>query len=155
MYRRALLAALPAAVAGCSVAPSGPSTDAYPATAPNIFVSFEWAADRSELIVEFTRGNQLTPENTGSLTIETFTDDLNQTVWIASDQASVTGDPVADFPLSPGATVAHQMSEPAQTRVVWTASDRNRSRAVRMWSPENETTATATPTEQTSGARSE
>lgn len=64
MRRRALLASLFPAVAGCSLAPSGPSTDQYPSSGPNVFASFEWVPARSALIVTFDRGNRVTAENT-------------------------------------------------------------------------------------------
>lgn len=151
MRRRALLAALPTVLAGCSVAPAGPSTAAYSATEPNIFTSMKWDSDRSALLVEFTKGNVLTTENTGMLAVTTLIDGLNRTVWVASDEAQVSEDPVATFPLSPGATLIHEMPEPAQTRLVWVAPNRNQSRAVALWSPDSEPTATPTATPQSGG----
>jgi hypothetical protein len=143
MQRRALLASLPTVLAGCSVAPASPSTTAYPASQPNIFVSFNWDSDRSELAVRFERGNQLTAANTALLVVRTEADTLHRTVWVASDEVSDRGDPVDTFPISPGASVIHEMPEPAAARLVWVAPDGNRSRAVAQWTPP---TQSATPT---------
>jgi len=138
MRRRALLAALPTALAGCSAVPTGPSTDAYPATPPNVFTTFAWDPDRSALVVEFTRGNRLTPENTALLAVTTVDDPDDRTVWVASADADDPGDPAAEFPLSPGATLAHELPEPARCRLIWTAPDGDRSRAVDYWDPERD-----------------
>lgn len=143
MQRRALLASLPTVLAGCSVAPAGPSTTEYPASQPNIFVSFDWDSARSELTIRFERGNQLRATNTALLAVRTMTDTLHRTVWVASDDVSDRGDPVDTFPISPGSSVIHEMSEPALTHLVWIAPDSNRSRAVAQWRPP---TQSGTPT---------
>lgn len=144
MQRRALLAALPSALAGCSVAPTDPSTTAYPASQPNIFTSSEWDSTRSELTVRFEQGNQLTAANTAMLAIQTGSDGRNRTVWVASDEASDRGDPVDDLPLSPGASVTHSVSESAYTRLLWVAPDGDRTRAIASWEPPANA-GTATP----------
>lgn len=136
MNRRALLAALSPALAGCSLAPSGPSTDSYPTSGPNVFASFDWRPDRSELAVTFDRGNRVTAENTNRLLVRTSGADAAETVWVAREDAT---DPVATFPLEPGATLTHELAEPATTHLVWESPDRNASRAVAVWQPESET----------------
>jgi hypothetical protein len=137
MHRRALLASLAPAFAGCSLAPSGPSTDPYPTSGPNVFASFEWRPERSELRVTFDRGNRITAENTGRLVVTTSAPDVTDTVWVARDDDA---DPVAAFPLEPGAAVTHELPEPARTYLAWEAPEGNASRAVGAWQPETETT---------------
>ena len=158
MHRRALLAALPTALAGCSLAPRGPTTERYPATTPNIFAAFAWDPERSSFTVTFTQGNRLTPANTGMLVAVTDTDGGSErTVWVATDEAlAADGFPAdaaaADFPLEPAAELTHAVPEPARTRLVWVAPDENRSMAVANWTPETETqtgaNGTATESEQ-------
>ena len=157
VYRRALLAALPTALAGCSLAPRGPTTERYPATPPNIFAEFAWNAERSSFTVTFTQGNRLTPENTGILVVVSETEaGLAETVWVATDEALAADDlppdaAVADFPLEPGATLTHSVPEQARTRLVWVAPDENRSMAVANWIPDTETQTEATGSTEGSG----
>ena len=135
MYRRSLLVTLVPTLAGCSLAPSGPSSDLYPISGPNIFVSFDWDPNRSALIVSFDRGNRVTAENTGRLSIVTPEADDTKTVWVDRDNSTAT----SEFPLTPGATLTHEIPEPATTRLVWVAPERNTSRAVAIWRSETTT----------------
>lgn len=157
MHRRALLAALPTALAGCSLAPGGPTTEQYPATPPNIFAEFAWEPERSAVTVTFTQGNRLTPENTGILTVVTETDGGSaETVWVATDGASGVTDSTgtsaaADFPLEPGATLTHAVPEQARTRLVWVAPEENRSMAVANWKPATESQTDATGATEAGG----
>ena len=132
MHRRALLTTLVPALAGCSLAPSSPSTDPYPTSGPNIFVSFDWNPDQSALTVTFDRGNRVTAENTRRLSVVTPDVDHTETIWVDRDGT----DSAAAFPLTPGATLTHEIPKPAMTRIVWVAPERNRSRAVAVWRPE-------------------
>jgi hypothetical protein len=150
VHRRALLAALPTALAGCSLAPAGPTTERYPATPPNIFATFAWHPEPSSFTVTFTRGNRLTAENTGLLTVVTDgSDGYERTVWVATDEALAADDlaadaAVADFPLDPGAELTHSAPEATRARLVWVAPDENRSMAVANWVPETESGPEAT-----------
>lgn len=132
MYRRSLLTTLVPALAGCSLAPSDPSTESYPTSGPNIFASFDWNPDRSALTVTFERGNRVTAENTGRLSVVTPDATDVETVWVGHDGTNST----AAFPLTPGATLAHEIPEPAKTRLVWVAPERRRSKVVAVWRPE-------------------
>jgi len=132
VHRRALLTTLVPALAGCSLAPSSPSTEPYPTSGPNVFVSFDWNPDQSALTVTFDRGNRVTAKNTSRLSVVTPGADDTETVWFNHDST----DSDAAFPLTPGATLTHEIPEPAMTRVVWVAPERNRSRAVAVWRPE-------------------
>jgi hypothetical protein len=159
MQRRALLAALPSVLAGCSIAPAGPSTTAYPASQPNIFIASQWDGTGSELTVRFERGNRLTPANTGMLAVVTVGDTRNRTVWVATDEIADSGDPRDEFPLSPGARVTHEVSQTAHTRLLWVGPDGERTRSVASWAPPT-ATGTETPesgstTTATTTARSE
>ncbi len=136
MNRRSLLVALAPGLAGCSLAPSGPSTESYPTSAPNIFASFDWDSDQSALIVTFDRGNPVTPENTGRLVVVTPDADGVETVWV--DRGDT--DTAAAFPLTPGATLRHEIPSPATTRVVWEGPEQH-TRMVGGWQPA--TTASA------------
>ena len=129
MYRRSLFAALVPTLAGCSLAPSDPSTEAYPTSGPNIFVSFDWDPDRSTLIVTFDRGNRVTPENTGRLFAVTPDANDVETVWVDRDGTNS----VSEFPLTPGATLIHEIPEPRKTRLVWVAPEQQASRVVAVW----------------------
>jgi hypothetical protein len=135
VHRRALLTTLVPALAGCSLAPSGPSTDPYPTSGPNVFVSFDWHPDQSALTVTFDRGNRVTAENTSRLSVVTPDADDTETVWVDRDST----DSAAAFPLTPGVTLTHEIPEPAMTRVVWVAPERSTSRAVAVWRPETAT----------------
>ena len=128
--RRSLLVALAPGLAGCSFAPSGPSTESYPASAPNIFASFEWDSDQSALIVTFDRGNRVTAENTRRLVVVTPDADGIETVWV--DRGGT--DTASQFPLTPGATLRHEIPAPATTRVVWEGPEQN-TRLVGVWQP--------------------
>ncbi|WP_152420937.1 hypothetical protein [Halorubrum coriense] len=132
MYRRALLTSLAPVLAGCSLAPSEPSTASYPTTRPNVFISFDWHPDRSALDVTFERGNRLTTENTGRLAIVTPDLDDRETAWVGPTQTN----PRASFPLTPEATVTHEIPRPARTRVVWDGPGERKGVAVAVWRPE-------------------
>jgi len=132
VYRRSLLVALTPALAGCSLAPSGPSTDSYPTSAPNVFASFDWDPDRSVLIVTFDRGNRLTAENTGRLRVVTPDLERVETVWIDRDDTET----VSEFPLTPGATLRHEISSPTRTYVVWDGPEQQNEQVVSEWQPE-------------------
>lgn len=136
MYRRALLATVVSALAGCSLAPSGPSTDSYPTSGPNVFASFDWDPDQSALTVTFDRGNRVTAENTGRLYVVTPAAENRETVWVDSGDA----DAAAALPLTPGATLTHELPEPATTELVWEASERPESRLVDVWRPATDAT---------------
>lgn len=120
------------ALAGCSLAPSGPAPESYPTTDPNLLTSFDWNADRSTLTVTFDRGNRLTAENTDRLAVVTDGGDGGETVWVGPDEA----DPVASFPLTPGATVTHELSPPATTLLLWTPPGPPSAELVATWRPE-------------------
>ncbi|CDK41028.1 hypothetical protein [Halorubrum sp. AJ67] len=132
MYRRSLLVALTPALAGCSLTPTGPLTESYPTSAPNVFASFDWDPDRSVLIVTFDRGNRLTAENTGRLSVITPDPEGVETVWVDRDDT----DTASEFPLTPGATLHHEISAPATTHVVWEGPEQQNSQAVGNWRPE-------------------
>ena len=134
LCRRALLTMLAPALAGCSLTPSEPSTDSYPTSNPNIFTSFDWHPDRSTLTITFDRGNRLTTENTERLAVVTEDVDDCETVWVGPPEAN----PTAAFPLTPGATVTHELPAPAVTRLVWTPTGQSSSRPVAVWHPEVE-----------------
>jgi len=149
VYRRTVLAAATATLAGCGLAPSPPSTNGYPETPPNAFFEFGWDPDGSAYVVEFARGNRLTADNTGALRVRvadaTPDGDAVTTPWVGAvdgvgDDGS--GDPRADFPLSPGATLRVPFESPGPVRVVWVAPDADRSRAVGRWRRESQPTAT-------------
>lgn len=143
MHRRALLAALPTTLAGCSLAPDGPTTDRYPATPPNIFAEVAWQSEPSSFTVTFTRGNRLTAENTGLLAVVADgAAETERTVWVATDEALAADDrtPAADFPLEPGAELTRSVPEKTPVRVIWVSPDENRSMAVARWTPEREST---------------
>lgn len=157
MYRRALLAALPTALAGCSLAPDRPTTEGYPATAPNIFAEVAWHPQPASFTVTFTQGNRLTAENTGMLAVVTESSEgYERTVWVATDEALAADDlatdaAVADFPLDPGAELTHSVSEKSRLRLVWVGPDENRSMAVANWVPETEARAEATGSTEEGG----
>jgi len=134
--RRALLTTggtvLTAALAGCSLTPSKPSRDSYPATIPNMFFSFDWYPERSTLTVRFERGNRLTTSNTEQVAIVTENDDGEETVWIGPEEAN----PVAAFPLTPKSTVVHELSTPARTHVSWTPAGESSPGSIKEWYPE-------------------
>jgi hypothetical protein len=134
--RRALLttggAILTTVLAGCSLAPSGPSTESYPTSAPNVFASFDWNPDRSTLIVTFDRGNRLTAENTGRLRVVTPDPERVETVWV--DRGDT--DTASEFPLTPGATLRHKIPAPETTHVVWEGPEQQNTLSVAEWHPE-------------------
>jgi hypothetical protein len=101
-----------------------------------VFVSFDWDPDRSALTVTFDYGNRVTAGNTGRLSAVTPGANDAETVWVGRDAA----ESASDFPLTPGATLTHAVSDPARTRLIWVAPERRTSRAVAVWRPE-----TATP----------
>lgn len=122
------------ALAGCSLAPSKPSTDSYPASPPNMFFSFDWHSERSTLTVRFDRGNRLTVSSTERVAIVSENDDEEETVWIGPEEAN----PVTAFPLSPKSTVAHELSTPAETVVYWTPAGESSLLPIDVWYPEEE-----------------
>ena len=126
---------LATALAGCSLAPSKPSTDSYPASTPNMFFSFDWHSERSTLTVRFDRGNRLTTSNTEQVAIVSENDDEEGTVWIGPEEAN----PVAAFPLTPKSTVVHELSTPAETVVYWTPAGESSWLPIKGWNPEDET----------------
>ncbi|WP_147441205.1 hypothetical protein [Halorubrum sp. Atlit-26R] len=134
--RRALLttggAILTTALAGCSLAPSGPSTESYPTSAPNVFAAFDWDPDRSTLIITFDRGNRLTAENTGRLHVVTPDPERVETVWVDPGDT----DTASEFPLTPGATLRHRIPAPETTHVVWEGPEQQDTLAVAEWHPE-------------------
>ncbi|WP_348608500.1 hypothetical protein [Halobaculum rarum] len=154
MYRRTVLAAATATLAGCGLAPSPPSADGYPETPPNAFFEFDWDSDASAYVVEFVRGNRLTADNTGALRVRvadaTPDGDAVTTPWVGAvdgvgDDGSSgdgSGDPRAEFPLSPGATLRVPVESPGPVRVIWVDPDGDRSRAVGRWRRESQPTAT-------------
>ena len=113
MFRRRLLACGVAALAGCGLAPDAPSTPTGPTAPPNLFASFAWLPDRPAYRVTFDYGSTITPENTGRLRVVTAREG---TTWVSERDGD---DPVSEFPLSPGASVVHPVSEPDTVRVVW------------------------------------
>lgn len=113
MFRRRLLACGVAALAGCGLAPEAPSTTAAPVTPPNVFATFEWLPARPAYRVTVDYGSTITPGNTGRLSVRTLDE---TTTWVSG---RADDDPAAEFPLSPGASVVHPVSEPATVRVVW------------------------------------
>lgn len=141
MYRRTVLAAATASLAGCGLAPSPPTTDSYPETPPNAFFAFEWVPDDLAYVVEFVRGNRLTADNTGALVAAVVTpeDDAAPTerLWVGDPRANPGGgdfgEPRAAFPLTPGAQLRVPADSPGTARVIWTDSAANRSRSVGRW----------------------
>jgi len=137
--RRTLLTtggtALATALAGCSLAPSEPSTDSYPASTPNMFFSFDWNSERSTLTVRFDRGNRLTTSNTERVAILSENDDEAETVWIGPEAAN----PMAAFPLTPNSTVVHELPTPAETVIYWTPAGESSLLPINVWYPEEET----------------
>lgn len=127
MFRRTFLTAASAALAGCGLAPSGPTTDGYPRSPPNVLASFEWRPAESAYLVSFDRGNTLTEANTGSLTVRS--EDGSTTVWVRGEVGDDdrTGAPVASFPLEPGATVTHGTDGPTEVRLIWASPEGDRS----------------------------
>ena len=113
MFRRRLLACGVAALGGCGLAPEAPSTPAGPTAPPNVFAAFEWLPDRPAYRVTFEYGSTITPENTGRLSVTTVRE---TTTWVSG---RADDEPVASFPLSPGASLVHPVSEPATVRIVW------------------------------------
>lgn len=122
MFRRAFLTAAPAALAGCGLAPSGPSTESYPESPPNVLLDFAWRPGAVDVV--FERGSRLTADNTGALAVRSTEPD-ERTVWLDADGEAATA-----FPLAPGATVRHPVGAGTEVQVVWTAPDRNRSAVV-------------------------
>ena len=150
VYRRTVLAAATATtLAGCGLAPSPPSADGYPETPPNTFFGFDWDSDGSAYVVEFVRGNRLTADNTGALRVHvadaTPDGDAVTTPWVGAVDgvgADGPGDPRAEFPLSPGATLRVPVESSGPVRVIWVAPEGDRSRAVGRWRRASQPTAT-------------
>lgn len=134
MYRRALLTTIVLPLAGCSFAPSDPSTNSYPFSGPNIFASFDWDSSRNTLTVVFERGNRVTPENTGQLSVLTPNADDAETVWVDGDSTNS----YSTFPVVPGDVLTHEIPEPATTRLLWIHPEQHTSRVVEIWEPETE-----------------
>lgn len=147
MYRRTVLAAATATLAGCGLAPSPPTTDGYPETPPNAFFAFEWDSDADAYIVEFVRGNRLTADNTGALEVVVDSVDDGESVerlWVGApdaDPGGDFGDPLAAFPLTPGAHLRVPVDSPGTVRVVWTDPEGGRSRSAGRWRIESQPTA--------------
>jgi len=145
VYRRTVLAAATATLAGCGLAPSPPSADGYPETPPNVFLEFDWNPEASAYVVEFLRGNRLTADNTGALRVRvadaTPDGDAVTTPWVGVGDDDA-GDPRAGFPLSPGATLRVPVESPGSVRVIWVAPGGGRSRAVGRWRRESQPAAT-------------
>jgi hypothetical protein len=97
-----------------------------------MFASFDWNPDRSTLVVTFDRGNRLTAENTARLSAVTPDANDVETVWVDHDSTNSA----SEFPLTPGATLTHEIPEPAMTRLLWVAPDQRASRVVAVWRPE-------------------
>lgn len=138
MFRRSLLAAATATLAGCGLAPSPPTTDGYPETLPNVFFTFAWDDDATAYEVSFVRGNRLTADNTGALAVVVTTDESEtSTPWAGQnprdDDADGQSEPRASLPLVPEATIRVPVERRGDVRVVWTAPDGTRSRLVGMW----------------------
>ena len=151
MFRRTLLAAATATLAGCGLAPSPPSTDGYPETPPNVFVEFGWDPDDSAYVVEFVRGNRLTADNTGALAVVVSPRDGGETVeqlWVGDPEGASGGgdfgDPRTAFPLTPGARLRVAVDSPGTLRVVWTDPEAGRSRSVGQWRVEDPPIAEST-----------
>lgn len=98
-----------------------------------MFTSFDWRPDRSTLTVTFDRGNHITAENTGRLFAVTPNPDEVETVWVDSNSTNSA----SEFPLTPGATLAHEISEPAETMVVWVAPEAQSTRVIAVWRPQS------------------
>ncbi|MFC7069093.1 hypothetical protein [Halobaculum lipolyticum] len=152
MFRRSLLAAATATLAGCGLAPSPPSTDGFPETFPNAFFAFAWDGDAVAYEVTFERGNRLTADNTGAIAVLVTTDDGERSTLWAGDGPFVGGDgdepadPRTSFPLSPGARLRLPARRRGDVRVVWTAPDGSRSRVIGAWDrTEQPGTPTGTP----------
>mgnify|MGYP006277259485 CR=1 FL=1 len=136
MYRRTVLAAATATLAGCGLAPSPPTTDGYPETPPNAFFAFERDPDADAYVVEFARGNRLTADNTGRLVVVVSPEDGEtvERLWVGDPDADPGGDGFGDprtaFPLTPGARFRLPVDAPGTVRVVWTDPAGDRSRQV-------------------------
>lgn len=164
MYRRTVLAAATATLAGCGLAPSPPTTDGYPETPPNAFFAFEWNPDGDAYVVEFARGNRLTADNTGALAVvvnpEGGVGEPVERLWVGAPDADPGGgdfgDPRTAFPLTPGARLRVPVDSPGTVRVVWTDPEADRSRSVGRWRIESQPTAeSATGTDDTGAAATE
>lgn len=131
MLRRTLLAAGTAALAGCSLGPSPPTTDGYPSTPPNFVGAFEWLPDDSAYRVRFDAGNRITADLAASITVNAGDPTVERT-WVGGDDA------VAEFPLEPGAELTVPVEAPGHVYVVWTPPDRERSVALDNWSVEQQ-----------------
>ncbi|WP_254279103.1 hypothetical protein [Haloarcula marina] len=142
MFRRSFLTAASVTLAGCGLAPSPPSTESYPESPPNVLLSFAWDPERSVHEIRFSRGSRVTPENTGELLARTVEGD-SETVWVSGER-----DGVADFPLTPGATLTHSVSDRHGVRVVWVAPDEDRSILVGRHRLPSETTTATTESER-------
>lgn len=123
VLRRTLLTAAATTLAGCGLAPSGPSTEGYPQSPPNALFSFDWRPDEPGYEVRFDRGNTLTADNTGSLFVTA--EDDTETLWVAGDDSGYDdmGPPVDSFPVEPGASLIHSCERATRLRVVWESAD--------------------------------
>ena len=158
MFRRTVLAAATATLAGCGLAPSPPTTDGYPETPPNTVFAFEWDPDDSAYVVEFVRGNRLTADNTGALVVVVTPEDTSATterLWVGAPDADPgggdSGEPRAGFPLTPGARLRVPVDAPGTVRVVWTDPEGERSRSAGRWRRTSQPTAASTATETATG----
>ncbi|QZP38620.1 hypothetical protein [Halobaculum magnesiiphilum] len=159
MYRRTVLAAATATLAGCGLSPSPPTTDGYPETPPNAFFAFEWNPDDDEYVVEFARGNRLTADNTGALAVVVDPVDDGDPVerlWVGAPDADPGGgdfgEPLTAFPLAPDAQLRVPVDSPGTVRVVWTDPEAERSRAVGRWRIESQPTPASEPETETATA---
>lgn len=127
MFRRTVLAGGLAALSGCTVTPSPPSTDGYPSSPPTFLGAFEWLPDESAYRVTFDGGNRITKRTTERLSVYTVG---SETVWASRDAGD---DPVAAFPIEPGDSIIHSVEERDAVRVVWQAHDGDSSQAIAVW----------------------
>jgi hypothetical protein len=81
--------------------------------------------------VTFDRGNRVTAENTGRLFAVTPDANDAETVWVDRDDTNAA----SEFPLTPGATLTHEIPEPTTTRLVWIGPEQSASRLVAAWQP--------------------
>ncbi|SFR36045.1 hypothetical protein [Halogeometricum limi] len=136
MLRRRLLSSLAgltsvaglSALSGCSALAPGASTPR-----PTASFSLRWVPDESVYRVRFEEGETLTAANTGELHVASPGTD---TLWAGGEDA------VASFPLEPGATVRHAVSDRSVVRVVWVSPSGNDSATLAQWRPDSQRTAT-------------
>jgi hypothetical protein len=130
VFRRTFVTAAAATLAGCGLAPSEPSTEGYPQSSPNALFSFEWRPEKSGYEITFDRGNTLTTENTAALRV--VAEDSTRQYWLRQPdyESDEGGEPLADFPLEPGATIVHECKRQNRLRIVWSSADGDSSTVV-------------------------